>query len=222
MNTKGYLKRKAVFLGAKAFMSIISKIGLPIICFLLIFFILITGLSSQIQKNISVLADSENENVEIKDEKGNTLKGKATYVGVDDRDTDFSRKVLAQTSVFSNARNPYYNGYRNLCEGFCSAMYAKAGLPYRGSCCAYRHSVRTANRFGKIPKGALVFSGQKRDGSFYENYHAPGTFCTVCNHWAGHIGIYVGNGIVVGSQIPYAMSLDTFIDICGYGGWATY
>ena len=155
MNTEGYLKRKAVFLTAKAFMSIISKIGFPIICFLLIFFILITG-----------LADSENENVEIKDEKGNTLKGKATYVGVDDRDTDFSRKVLAQTSVFSNARNPYYNGYRNLCEGFCSAMYAKAGLPYRGSCCAYRHSVRTANRFGKIPKGEMSFWGPHHRGKW--------------------------------------------------------
>ena len=42
MNIEGYIKRKAVFLGAKTFMSIISKIGLPIICFLLIFFILIT------------------------------------------------------------------------------------------------------------------------------------------------------------------------------------
>lgn len=222
MNKESYLKRKAVVLSVKVFMSIISKIGIPIICFLLVFFILITGLSSQIQKNISVFSDSEISSSEIEDENGNKLRGKATYVGVDDRDTDFSRKVLAQTSVFSNSRNPYFNGYRNLCEGFCNAMYVKAGLPYASSCCAYRHSVKTANRFGKIPKGALVFSGQKRDGSFFENNHAPGTFCPVCNHWAGHIGIYVGNGIIVGSQIPYAMSVDSFIDICGYGGWATY
>lgn len=222
MNASGYVKRKAAHISLKIISRIIAKIGIPIICFFLVFLILITGLSSQLQKTISVFSDSEISSSEIEDENGNKLKGKATYVGVDDRDTEFSRKVLAQTSRFSNSRNPYYNGYRNLCEGFCNAMYVKAGLPYAGSCCAYRHSVKTARKTGKIPKGALVFSGQKRDGSFYENNHAPGTFCTACNHWAGHIGIYVGNGIVVGSQIPYAMSLDTFIDVCGYGGWATY
>lgn len=223
MNASGYLKRKAAHISLKIISRIIAKIGIPIICFLLIFFILITGLSSQLQKTISVFSDSEiTSGLEDNNKNATKTKGKATYVGVDDRDTEFSKKVLAQTGKFSNSRNPYFNGYRNLCEGFCHDMYVNAGLPYAGYCCAYRHSVRTANRFGKIPKGALVFSGQKRDGSFYENLHTPGTFCTTCNHWAGHIGIYVGNGIVVGSQIPYAMSLDTFIDVCGYGGWATY
>lgn len=146
--------------------------------------------------------------------------GKATYVGVDDTDTEHSKKVLAQTGKWSNSRNPFYMGYGGLCELWCNDIYRAAGLPYSGACCAYIHGARQANRDGEIPKGALVFSGMKRDGTMYENGHRKSAYCDVCNHWAGHVAIYVGNGLIAGSQSPYLMSVDTWIDMFGYGGWS--
>ena len=184
------------------------------------FIVIVGGLNSQISKQVSALSALDNDK-ETNAQNENLGKGKATYVGVDDTDTEFSRKILAQTSKYSNSYNPYYHGYTNLCQKFCGDMYRQAGVPYQGTCCAFKHST-IAQKSGKIPKGALVFSGRKPDGSFYENNHAPGTYCTVSNSWAGHIGIYVGNGIIVGSQIPYAMSVDAWIEMCGYGGWSTY
>lgn len=184
------------------------------------FIVIVGGLNSQISKQVSALSALDNDK-ESNSQNENLGKGKATYVGVDDTDTEFSRKILAQTSKYSNSYNPYYHGYTNLCQKFCGDIYRKAGVPYQDACCAFKHST-IAQKSGKIPKGALVFSGRKPDGSFYENNHAPGTYCTVSNSWAGHIGIYVGNGIIVGSQIPYAMSVDAWIDLCGYGGWSTY
>lgn len=206
--------------GKKILAKIIGYVGLPILILTFCLLIVIGGISSQTQKQVSALsiADNKNESPSGDESLG---KGKATYVGVDDTDTEFSRKILAQTSKYSNSYNPYYHGYTNLCQKFCGDMYRKAGVPYQGTCCAFRHST-IAQKSGKIPKGALVFSGRKPDGSFYENNHAPGTYCGFCNSWAGHIGIYVGNGIIVGSQIPYAMSVDAWIELCGYGGWSTH
>lgn len=152
----------------------------------------------------------------------NSAVGKATYVGVDDTDTEFSRKILSQTAKWSNSNNPYYNGYGGHCEAWTNYIYTSAGVPYRGSCCAFTHCKNTANKTGAIPKGALVFSGRKPDGTIYQNNHRATAFCDDCGNWAGHIGIYIGNGIIVGSQIPYAESVDTWIDFFGYGGWATY
>ena len=205
--------------GRKILAKVIGLIGIPILIGGLCLVVIIGGISSQVEKQVSALsAMDSNEGSFPEADLG---KGKATYVGVDDTDTEFSRKILAQTSKYSNSYNPYYHGYTNLCQKFCGDMYRKAGVPYQGTCCAFRHST-IAQKAGKIPKGALVFSGRKPDGSFYENNHAPGTYCGFCNSWAGHIGIYVGNGIIVGSQIPYAMSVDAWIEMCGYGGWSTY
>ncbi|MDY6037487.1 MAG: hypothetical protein SPI74_00585 [Eubacterium sp.] len=210
--------KKGLKVGRKILAKIIGLIGIPMLVGGLCLVVMISGLSSQVSK-VSALSS-----IGLNDKRfpeANLEKGKATYVGVDDTDTEFSKKILAQTSKYSNSYNPYYYGYTNLCQKFCGDMYRKAGVPYQGTCCAFRHST-TAKKTGKIPKGALVYSGRKPDGSFYENNHVPGTYCTVCNSWAGHIGIYVGNGIIVGSQIPYAMSVDAWIEMCGYGGYSTY
>ena len=211
---------KSLKAGRKILAKIIGYIGLPIFIGLICFIVIVGGLNSQISKQVSALSALDNDK-ETNAQNENLGKGKATYVGVDDTDTEFSRKILAQTSKYSNSYNPYYHGYTNLCQKFCGDIYRKAGVPYQDGCCAFKHST-IAQKSGKIPKGALVFSGRKPDGSFYENNHVPGTYCTVSNSWAGHIGIYVGNGIIVGSQIPYAMSVDAWIELCGYGGWSTY
>lgn len=217
---KRKMKKKAGKAAKSVFIAVVSKVGIPVLVGILLFTIFVLGVASQAEKNIVALESViEKDKDDISNPK-DLGKGKATYVGVDDRDTDHSRAVLAQTSKWSNRKNPYFNGYRNMCEGFCNDIYRKAGLPYNGACCAYRHSVNSATKEGKIPKGAIVYSGYKRDGTFYENGHAPGTFCTGCHSWAGHVGIYVGDGIIVGSQIPYAMSVDAWIDLCGYGGWS--
>lgn len=211
--------KKGLKAGGKILAKVIGLIGIPILIWGLCLVVIIGGMSSQISKEVSALSA-----IDIGEEsfpESDLGKGKATYVGVDDTDTEFSKKILAQTSKYSNSYNPYYHGYTNLCQKFCGDMYRKAGVPYQGTCCAFRHST-IAQKTGKIPKGALVFSGRKPDGSFYENNHAPGTYCGFCNSWAGHIGIYVGNGIIVGSQIPYAMSVDAWIEMCGYGGYSTY
>lgn len=211
--------KKGLKAGRKILTKVIGLIGIPILIGGLCLVVIIGGISSQVQKQVSALSVTASSEESFPE--ANLGKGKATYVGVDDTDTEFSKKILAQTSKYSNSYNPYYHGYTNLCQKFCGDMYRKSGVPYQGTCCAFRHST-IAQKSGKIPKGALVFSGRKPDGSFYENNHAPGTYCGFCNSWAGHIGIYVGNGIIVGSQIPYAMSVDAWIEMCGYGGWSTY
>ena len=211
--------KKGLKAGRKILAKVIGLIGIPILIGGLCLVVIIGGISSQVQKQVSALSVTASSEESFPE--ANLGKGKATYVGVDDTDTEFSKKILAQTSKYSNSYNPYYHGYTNLCQKFCGDMYRKSGVPYQGTCCAFRHST-IAQKSGKIPKGALVFSGRKPDGSFYENNHAPGTYCGFCNSWAGHIGIYVGNGIIVGSQIPYAMSVDAWIEMCGYGGWSTY
>lgn len=211
--------KKGLKAGRKILAKVIGLIGIPILIGGLCLVVIIGGISSQVQKQVSALSATASSEESFPE--ANLGKGKATYVGVDDTDTEFSKKILAQTSKYSNSYNPYYHGYTNLCQKFCGDMYRKAGVPYQGTCCAYNHST-IAQKSGKIPKGALVFSGKKPDGSFYENNHVPGTYCGFCNSWAGHIGIYVGNGIIVGSQIPYAMSVDAWIEMCGYGGWSTY
>lgn len=84
---------------------------------------------------------------------------KATYVGVDDTDTDFSGCVIPETRRWSNQHGAFENGYAGYCELWCKVVYTYAGLPYEGFCCAYSHGAAMANRDGPIPKGALIFSG---------------------------------------------------------------
>lgn len=221
MNPKEYakkkVKKKIKRTGLNLAKVIVLRLGVPTIIAGICFIIVVSGIATHTQKNLVALSEATRSS-------GNTTNsiehGKATYVGVDDTDTDISRAVLRETNKFSDRRNPFLYGYRGLCEQWVCDIYSKAGLKSYGTCCAFRHGKNRAQSKGKIPKGAMVFSGYKPDGSFYENGHRPGTFCDVCNSWAGHVGIYMGNGVIVGSQIPYRMSVDSWIDTFGYGGWS--
>lgn len=157
------------------------------------------------------------EKIENHDHKNNV---QAKYVGVDDTSTALSDRVLKALSGYSDSHNPFYNGYAGLCELFCADIYRKAGYTYAGACCAYRHSINYATKEGKIPKGALIFSGIKPDGTLYENDHRASAYCDVCNSYAGHVAIYIGNGKVAGSQVPFIWDIDTWIEVFGYGGWS--
>lgn len=146
----------------------------------------------------------------------------AVYAGTDETDTALSRAVLAQTRRWSNTRSPYRTGYGGRCEAWVYDVYKGAGLQSRPSCCAHNHSLY-ANGSGPIPKGALIFSGIiPGTGRVYENGHRSAGYCNVCNSWAGHVAIYIGDGKVAGSQIPYIQSLDSWMAVYGYGGWSTY
>lgn len=146
--------------------------------------------------------------------------GKATYVGVDDTDTEFSHHVAAGIAALKNA-NPFFNGYAGLCELWVYDVYIAAGLPVKGTCCAYNHGIISAHGEGPIPKGVIIFSGIiPGTGKLYENNHRASSFCDTCGHYAGHVGIYIGNGYVAGSQVPYLQSIDAWIATYGYGGWA--
>lgn len=109
---------KSLKAGRKILAKIIGYIGLPIFIGLICFIVIVGGLNSQISKQVSALSALDNDK-ETNAQNENLGKGKATYVGVDDTDTEFSRKILAQTSKYSNSYNPYYHGYTNLCQKFC-------------------------------------------------------------------------------------------------------
>lgn len=165
-------------------------------------------------------------NKKDKEEKAGSINSNAgifnilikDFEGVDDTDTELSRRVLSVLSKWSNKHNPYYNGYKGLCEMFCNHVYRDAGYDYGGYCCACNHRNQKAHKKGKIPKGALLFSGQKKDGTMYNN--GAQYTCPNCGNAAGHIGIYIGNGKVVGSNDPYEWTLDQWFTIVGYGGWS--
>lgn len=198
--------------------KILSFVGIPTIVFFLCIILVVVIAGSELDKAAAVIANSEAVNQE---ETGDEeTAGKATYVGVDDTETALSRAVIPQTRKWSNNKNPYYNGYTGFCELWCADIYRAAGRTYSGACCAYTHGIKHAKKSGKVPKGALIFSGLKPDGSIYENGHRASAFCHVCGHYAGHVAIYQGNGRVVGSQVPYSMSIDAWIEMFGYGGFS--
>lgn len=214
---KNAAKKGASKLTKKILKKIIASIGLPAFIAVIFSIILVASIAANFENDVAGLMQSVETTIDT--ETGE--KGKATYVGVDDRDTELSRVILPVTRRWSNSYSPYNNGYRGWCELWCSHVYRTAGRAYAGSCCADSHGRKYGKKSGKIPKGALIFSGYKRDGTYYENGHRSGTYCNICHHYAGHVAIYIGNGMVAGSQIPYKMSLDQWIDYFGYGGWST-
>ena len=80
--------------------------------------------------------------------------------------------VAMHSADYGIPANPGY------CQQWAAYVYAKAGLPIDGSCCAYHSGVKygVSDDWNAIPPGAAVYG---YSGSQY-----------------GHVGIYVGNGQV--------------------------
>ena len=210
-------------------------LGLPGIALLLVLLIVISAASALLDEAAAVVgaditATSEAGRILAQfaqlggsDGDGDdTDAGYGVYSGTDDTDTDFSRRVLRQTARWSNSHNPCDYGYGGRCEAWVYDIYAAAGIPCSGWCCAYRHAMMTATTEGEIPKGALIFSGRLSDGTLYENNYRASAWCDICQHYAGHVAIYIGGGKVVGAQYPYIQSINAWISVYGYGGWSTF
>ena len=126
--------------------------------------------------------------------------------------TEMQQKILNGIATQWPANHsPWDNGYAHLCEKWVCDVYKAAGLPTNGSCCAAHSRDKTATKEGDIPPGAMIYSGP----SYHSTVH-----CEVCGRNAGHVAIYIGNGKVAGSQVPYIMSLDRWTKMFGYGGWS--
>lgn len=213
-------KKRAKKAGAKAAFKVLAFTLTPTALFILFAALLIGAASAQLQRSAAVFSMDESLQIEESFDKKNIGVGKATYVGVDDTDTAFSKAVLRNALRYSNKNNPYFSGYAGLCELWVSDIYKGASLSYNGACCAHTHGKLYAKKSGKIPKGAAVFSGIKPDGKLYENGRRQSAYCYVCKNYAGHVGIYIGNGFISGSQVPFLYTVDSWIATFGYGGWS--
>lgn len=80
--------------------------------------------------------------------------------------------IAMNSASYGIAARPGY------CQAWAAYVYAKAGLPIDNSSCAYQSGVRfgVSSDFSNVPPGAAVYG---YSGSKY-----------------GHVGIYVGNGLV--------------------------
>ena len=91
---------------------------------------------------------------------------------------DLTQKQIEVITIAMNSASygiPANPGY---CQQWAAYVYAKAGLPIDSSCCAYHSGVKygVSDDWNAIPPGAAVYG---YSGSQY-----------------GHVGIYVGNGLV--------------------------
>lgn len=129
------------------------------------------------------------------------------FVGAESN-ANSTQKRIAQ--VAASYGDPYHNGWGKLCEAWVADAYRKAGLKYTGSCCAAKARQQFATGTGKVPVGAVIYSG--------DSYKSSVT-CSVCGRNAGHVAIYIGNGQVAGSQVPYIMSINQWVSTFGYGGY---
>lgn len=200
--------------------KLIAFVGLPCILLFAALLIIVAAASQMLGNDTAAVAGGRMLSDMQNTEQVTDQVGKATYVGVDDTDTELSRKVLASVNRWSTGLPPFYDGYAGKCESWVYDVYTAAGLPSSGTCCAYHHGDLVAHKDGAIPKGALIFSGVvPSTGQLYENNHRESAFCDVCKHYAGHVAIYIGNGMIAGAQVPYLQSVDTWIQVYGYGGW---
>ena len=106
---------------------------------------------------------------------------------------------------------PWDNGYQGLCETWVCDVYASAGLPVTGSCCAAESRDKHAVWSEEIPVGAMIYSGPE---------YSSGYLCEDCGKDPGHVAIYIGDGMVAGSQSKYIMTIDEYREYFGYGGWS--
>lgn len=130
------------------------------------------------------------------------------FVGAESNANATQKKIATVASTYGD---PYHNGWGKLCEAWVADVYRRAGLNYTGSCCASMARARFARGGGEVPVGAVIYSG--------DSYSSSVT-CSVCGRNAGHVAIYIGNGKVAGSQVPYIMSINQWISVFGYGGYS--
>ena len=100
------------------------------------------------------------------------------YRNYSDFHNSFDSGMVYQITIAMNSASygiPANPGY---CQQWAAYVYAKAGLPIDSSCCAYHSGVKygVSDDWNAIPPGAAVYG---YSGSQY-----------------GHVGIYVGNGLV--------------------------
>ena len=119
--------------------------------------------------------------------------------------------LAALAKKWPESKPPYENGYEGLCETWVCEVYQAAGIPVTGSCCAARSRDAFATWSEDIPAGAMIYSG-------YDYF--SGFICEECWMDPGHVAIYIGNGLVAGSQPTYILTLDEFKEYFGYGGWS--
>ena len=136
--------------------------------------------------------------------------GDAKYNGYQMSGGSSGQKKIAAMAQAPEFRNPYSGRYRHMCEYWVYSVYRRAGFSYRGACCAAKDRDTNAYKKGKIPIGAAIYSGSK--------YHSS-VRCG-CGRNAGHVAIYIGGGKVAGSQMPYIMTVESWISVFGYGGYS--
>lgn len=120
--------------------------------------------------------------------------------------TKLGKRILLTARKYKDP----YKSYPNLCLGFVCDVYRQAGVTENLSGgCASEARERYATKKGPIPIGAAVFSAP--------SYKAH-VMCS-CGRDAGHVGIYIGNNKIFGSQIPAIYTLDTWNKVLGYGGY---
>lgn len=123
-----------------------------------------------------------------------------------EKSSRIGKRIIAITKKYDNP----YSTYPNMCLAWVYDVYKEAGVKQNvhGSCASEARDFY-AKKKGAIPVGALVFSSP--------SYKSP-VICS-CGRNAGHVGIYIGNNKIIGSQIPAIWTLDQWNKICGYGGY---
>ncbi|MDD7511962.1 MAG: phage tail tip lysozyme [Peptostreptococcaceae bacterium] len=135
------------------------------------------------------------------------LSSSIGYTGFEKNTNSTQRKIVA---IATSYNDPYRHEWHNLCEAWVNDVYKRAGLHYNCSCCAAHSREINHAQGGKIPVGAVIYSSPS---------YKAGVRCS-CGRDAGHVGIYIGDGKIAGSQMPYIMTMEQWNNACGYGGWS--
>ena len=100
------------------------------------------------------------------------------------------------------------------CERWAEEVYRAAGVQVNNWCCAGRNRVTNvvSTDSSNIPIGAMVYN----DPAVYSS----GTICGQCHINAGHVGIYIGNGMIISNIGGCATdTLESWTSYYGFGGW---
>lgn len=100
------------------------------------------------------------------------------------------------------------------CERWAEEVYRAAGVQVNNWCCAGRNRVTNvvSTDSSNIPIGAMVYN----DPAVYSS----GTTCGRCHINAGHVGIYIGNGMIISNIGGCATNtLESWTSYYGFGGW---